>query len=121
MTKELTCICCPIGCSITVEMNGNEVVSVSGNNCPRGDAYVRKEVTAPVRTVTTTVAVSGGVGAAASVKTKGEIPKEKMMDCIRALRDVKVEAPVHIGDVILTNVAGSGIDVVATSNIAKAN
>ncbi|MCR5717012.1 MAG: DUF1667 domain-containing protein [Lachnospiraceae bacterium] len=119
MTRELTCICCPIGCSITVEMNGNEVAYVSGNNCPRGDAYVRKEVTAPQRTVTTTVAVDGGESAAASVKTQGEIPKEKIMECIKALRDLHVEAPVHIGDVILKNVADTGVDIVATSNIAK--
>lgn len=117
--RELTCIGCPLGCQVRAEIEDGKVVKVSGNTCPKGESYARKEVTAPVRTVTTTVKVTGGVIPVVSVKTIGEIPKEKIFDCIRALKNVTVEAPVHIGDVVLADAAGTGIDVAATKEAAK--
>lgn len=105
-----------MGCPVTVEMEGDEIVNVSGNTCPRGDAYARKEVTNPTRIVTSTVKVEGGLVEMISVKTKEDIPKDKIFDCVRALKGVTVKAPVHIGDVILADVAGTGVDVVATRN-----
>ena len=116
-TRNLTCINCPMGCALTIEMEGNEVVSISGNTCPRGDAYGRKEVTNPTRIVTSTVRVTGGAADMVSVKTKQDIPKEKIFDCVKALRDVEVQAPVHVGDVIVSDVAGTGVDIVATRNV----
>ena len=117
--KELTCICCPIGCSIRVEMEGKEVLSVSGNNCPRGDAYARKELTAPSRIVTNTVKVKGGDRPVVSVKTASDIPKEKIMDVIRDISKVELSAPVHIGDVVLEHVAGTDVNIVATAENEK--
>lgn len=117
--KNLTCINCPMGCSLTVEMNGDEVVSVSGNTCSRGDAYARKEVTNPTRIVTSTVKVTGGKSDMVSVKTKEDIPKGKIFECIKELQGVQVQAPVHIGDVIAADIADTGVDVVATKNIEK--
>ena len=114
--RELICIGCPMGCPVTVEMDGMEIVSVSGNTCPRGDAYARKEVTNPTRIVTSTVKVEGGLVEMISVKTKEDIPKDKIFDCMRALKGITVKAPVHIGDVILADAAGTGVDVVATRN-----
>ena len=99
-----------MGCSIAVEMDGNEVVSVTGNTCKRGDVYARKEVTNPTRIVTSTVRVIGG---------KEDIPKGKIFDCIKALKNVEVEAPVQIGDVIVPDAAGTGVDIVATKNVAS--
>ncbi len=115
--RNLTCIGCPMGCPLTVVMNGNEVVSVTGNTCKRGDIYARKEVTNPTRIVTSTVRVSGGSIDMVSVKTKEDIPKEKIFDCVKALKEIEVSAPVHIGDVVLENVAGTGVDIVATKNV----
>ena len=115
--RNLTCIGCPLGCSITVRLEGGSVISVEGNTCKRGDDYARKEVTNPTRIVTTTVRVSGGSEAMVSVKTKSDIPKDKIFDCVRALKNVKVEAPVHIGDVICKDIAGTGVDIVATKNV----
>jgi CxxC motif-containing protein len=114
--RELICIGCPMGCPLTVEMNGKEVVSVAGNTCPRGDAYARKEVTNPTRIVTSTVMVEGGTVDMVSVKTKEDIPKDKIFDCVKALKGIKVKAPIHIGDVIVSDVAGTGVDIVATKN-----
>ena len=117
--KELTCIGCPLGCALTVTMNDNEVISVNGNTCPRGDAYARKEVTNPTRIVTSTVRVEGGVSPMVNVKTASDIPKSKIFECAAALKDVVAIAPVKIGDVLLSDVAGTGVDIVAAKNIAK--
>lgn len=117
-TRELTCIGCPMGCTVTVTMENGKVTSVTGNTCPKGDAYARKEVTNPTRIVTSTVRVIGGIAPMVNVKTSSDIPKDKIFDCIEAIKDVTVAAPVKIGDVILTNVAGTGIDIVAARNIA---
>lgn len=114
--RNLICINCPMGCPLTVEMKEGQVVSVSGNTCKRGEIYARKEVTNPTRIVTTTVKVKGGETDRVSVKTKEDIPKEKIFDCIRALKGIEVTAPVHIGDVILKNAADTGVDIVATKN-----
>ncbi len=116
-TVNLICIGCPLGCPLTVEMEGNEVKSVSGNTCPRGDAYAKKELTNPTRIVTSTVRVAGGKLAMVSVKTQSDIPKDKIFDCVKALKDVEVTAPVKIGDVIVENVAGTGVNVIATKNV----
>ena len=95
--RELICIGCPMGCPLTVTLDGGAVVTVQGNTCPRGDAYARREVTAPTRIVTTTVRVTGGALPAVSCKTRSDIPKEKIFDVVRALKSVVVPAPVHIG------------------------
>lgn len=117
--KNLTCINCPMGCALTVRMDGDKVVNVSGNTCNRGDAYARKEMTNPTRIVTTTVKVEGGQADAVSVKTREDIPKEKIFECVRELKDVQVRAPIRIGDVIVANIANTDVDIVATKNVAK--
>ncbi len=115
--KNLTCIGCPLGCQLTVVLENGEVISVSGNTCKRGDDYARKEVISPTRIVTSTVKVSGGNASMVSVKTKADIPKNKIFDCVKALKEVMVQAPVAIGDVILEDVAGTGVDIVATKAV----
>lgn len=116
-TINLVCIGCPMGCPLTVEMENGAVVSVTGNTCPRGDAYARKEVTHPTRVVTSTVRVRGGTLPMVSCKTRVDIPKDKIFAVVRALKDVELDAPVAIGDVLLPDVAGTGVDVIATKNV----
>lgn len=115
--RELTCIGCPLGCAVTVTLEDGQVVSVTGNTCKRGEDYACKEVTHPTRIVTSTVRVDGGSAPMVSVKTKSDIPKSKIFDCVKALKGVTVAAPVHIGDVVAANVAGTGVDVVATKDV----
>lgn len=115
--RNLTCINCPMGCALTVEMNGDEVVNISGNTCKRGEVYAQKEVTNPTRIVTSTVRVRGGKADMVSVKTREDIPKGKIFECVKALKNVEVQAPIRIGDVIVSNIADTGIDVVAAKNI----
>ena len=116
--RNLTCIGCPMGCLMTVEMENGAVISVSGNTCKRGDDYARKEVTHPTRIVTSSVRVTGGTIPMVSVKTAYDIPKEKIMDIMACIEHVTVAAPVKIGDVIVTNAADTGVDMIATKNIA---
>ena len=119
--RELTCIQCPMGCALTVTIEDGKV-SVSGNSCPRGAAYGEKEVTHPTRIVTSSVPVDGGEIARVSVKTASDIPKEKIFDIMKEIRAVHVPAPVHIGDIILSNVAGTQVNVIATKDVtAKVN
>ena len=115
--RELICIGCPMGCPIVVKMEDGKVVSVTGNTCPRGEAYARKEVTDPTRIVTTTVRVADGKVPMINVKTEHDIPKDKIFDRIAALRGVTIKAPVHIGDIVLENVAGTGVNIVAAGNV----
>lgn len=119
-TREMTCICCPLGCSLTATKEPTGEITVTGNTCPRGEEYARTEWLDPRRVVTTTVRVTGGKAgeeAMVSVKTREPIPKDKIQDCIRVLASVTLKAPVHIGDVVLDNVVGTGVDVVATKDI----
>ena len=116
-TIELTCIGCPLGCPLLVSLEGNEVVDVKGNTCPKGESYAKKEVTNPTRIVTSTVRVSGGCCPMLNVKTASDIPKDKIFECVEALKDIIVPAPVKIGDVILKDVAGTGVDVIAARNV----
>lgn len=115
-TKNFICINCPLGCPLTVTLDGGKVVSVAGNTCKRGEAYAVKEVTAPARTVTSTVRVVGGERPVVAVRTKTDIPKDKIFDCMKVINAVEVPAPVRIGDVLIGNVCGTGVDVVATAN-----
>ena len=119
-TVNLTCIGCPLGCQIEVMMDENdEILLVTGNTCQRGDQYARKEVTAPTRIVTSSVRVYGSKNGERMVplKTASDIPKGKIMEVIRDLRGVSVPCPVRIGDVLFHDVAGTGVDMIATKNV----
>lgn len=117
-TIELTCIGCPLGCPLTVTLEANEVTDVTGNTCPKGAIYAKKEVTNPTRIVTSTVRVIGGTSCMVNVKTESDIPKSKIFACIDALKGVAVAAPVRIGDIVLADIAGTGVNVVAARNIS---
>lgn len=117
--RELVCIRCPMGCRITVTHQSDGSLQITGNTCNRGAEYAEKELTNPTRTVTSTVPVTNGKQRVVSVKTKEDIPKGRIMDCIKALKEVKLEAPVAIGDVALANAAGTGVDIIVTKNVER--
>ena len=110
--RSLTCIVCPMGCSLSARILENGTVEVTGNACARGAVYAEKECTHPERTVTTTVRCTDG--GLVSVKTAKPIPKEKVMECMAILSKTVAELPLALGDVILSDVCGS--PVVATEN-----
>ncbi|MDO5319104.1 MAG: DUF1667 domain-containing protein [bacterium] len=113
---KMICINCPKGCELDVERTGDEVV-VTGHACPRGEAYGKAELVNPTRMVTGLVRVAG-MRKPLPVKTKTAIPKAKINDVLFALAQTTVQLPVKIGDVIIPNAAETGVDVVATTNLA---
>ncbi len=118
MKKELTCIVCPNSCTLQLELDANNAVtSITGNTCPRGEAYGRQEMTNPVRTVTSSVRVINGELPLVSVRLTHPIPKAKMkaaMDCIKKLT---VTAPVAAGSIIQSRMLGYESDLIATKDV----
>lgn len=117
--KDLICIGCPIGCQLQVKLDSNEVIEVTGNTCKKGDDYAKKECTNPTRIVTSSVCVKDGEIGMVAVKTERDIPKDKIFDCIKALKGVVVNAPINIGDVIVENILDTGVNIIATRKVAK--
>lgn len=115
MKKQITCIVCPRGCSMTSEICGSEI-KVTGNSCPRGEKHAIGECTNPVRSLTSSVRVTNREDTMVSVKSADPVPKEKMQEIMGLIRKAQVEAPVSVGDVILSRVYGT--DIVATKEIA---
>ena len=113
---KMICINCPKGCELDVEKSDSGTVIVTGNACPRGEEYGRSELVNPTRMVTGLVRVAG-MRKPLPVKTRTAIPKGKIDDVLFALHQTTVQLPVKIGDVIIPNVAETGIDVVATANM----
>ena len=116
-TRELTCIGCPMGCQLTVTIKDEDNITVSGNTCKRGEIYGIKEVTNPTRIVTSSVEIDNAEIARVSVKTANDIPKGKIFDIMKEIRQIKVSAPVKIGDVVISNVADTGVDIVITKKV----
>ena len=113
---EITCINCPVGCRLTVELENGQVVSVTGNTCPRGVTYAKQECVDPLRMVTAVIHVEGSA-VPLSVKTKTPIPKKAISSCMQALANAKLTAPIKAGDVVVANVCGTGVDVIATKSV----
>jgi len=120
VTKVLTCIVCPVGCTISVKVRGAKVLGCEGNTCARGAAYAKDEVLHPKRTVTSSVLVLGGRWPLVSVRTSKPVPKGKIPAVMKAIRARSVKAPVKTGDVLIKNVARTGANIVATRNVGKA-
>lgn len=119
-SKSVTCIGCPLGCCVTVDFDANENIrKVSGNTCPKGDSYARKEVTSPTRMVTSVVRISNGEVPVVSVKTASDIPKNKIFACMEKLKEVRMKAPVNIGDVVVENICGTGVPVIVTKEVEE--
>lgn len=114
MKKVLTCIICPRGCTVEVNIDGDSI-SVKGNACPRGEKYAIAECTNPTRTVTSVVRLSNRTDTMVSVKTAEPIPKSHIFDVMEKIRGASVQAPVRIGDEIIGDIYGTKI--IATKNI----
>ncbi len=113
--SELTCIICPNGCRLKVD----DSLNVTGNKCPRGAIYGKQEVTNPTRTVTSTVRCDSKELKVCPVKTKEAVAKGKIFDVMKDINACSVKVPCRIGDVVKSNVGGSGVDLVVTRTILK--
>lgn len=116
MKYELTCINCPMGCHITAAYDGKEVTDIEGYTCRRGLEYAKTEIVAPVRTVTALVRVCGS-DAPVSVKTSRPVGKAKIGEVLAEIKKASAMPPIHIGDVILPDVCGTGADIIATQEV----
>ncbi|WP_297282042.1 DUF1667 domain-containing protein [uncultured Anaerococcus sp.] len=114
MKKQFTCINCPLGCQVVVTMDGEEITDISGNNCKRGENYVRDEIKDPKRMVCSTVKIADSKNYSVPVKTATAIPKGLIFDCMKEINNTEIKAPVHVGDVVIANILDTGVDIVAT-------
>ncbi len=106
-----------MGCGVTVDIAENgDIISIKGNTCKRGDAYARTEITNPVRSLATTVKVNGGIYNVVPCKSAGALPKDKIMECMVEINKAEATAPVKLGDVLVKDILGTGIDIVATNH-----
>ncbi|MFA6568635.1 MAG: DUF1667 domain-containing protein [Victivallales bacterium] len=117
MKKELTCISCPNGCSLEVDFESGKVVSIKGNECKKGVEYAKNEILQPVRIVTTTVKMSGASIPFLPVKTSKPVKKELCRKIVKKASEIKVKAPIKLGEVIVRNILSTGADLVATRSI----
>ena len=116
--KYITCITCPIGCRILINSVDNKQVYF-GNKCPKGIFFAKNELTAPVRSLTTTVRTAFPEAPVLPVRTSGDVPKEKIMGIIRELSKVTVTKKIGIGEIVSANILGTGCDIVATSDVLR--
>ncbi len=119
MLKKYTCIICPNGCEIEAEIENGEILAVKGATCPKGEAYVRQEVTAPQRNIATSILVKNGELPLASVRLTKAIPRERIFDAMQVIRTVAVEAPVQAGTVVVEKILGYDSDVIVTKSVER--
>lgn len=114
MEKNIICTVCPRGCHMKVTLNGGVVAQIEDYGCKRGKEYAAAEATHPVRILTTTVKIAGSPYNLLPVRSNAPVPKDLQMECMAAIKAVAVTAPVQAGDVVLANICGTGVDIVAT-------
>ena len=119
ITEEMICITCPLGCTLEVTHAGKEVLNVEGNSCPRGVHYAQAELTDPRRMVATTVKVQSGLHPLVPVYTAAPIPKPLIFELLAQLRQIEINAPVETKQVVLANVLGTGINVIASRDMPE--
>ena len=120
MKRTFTCIVCPNGCEIAAEYEGTQVLSVTGNLCPKGKTYVTQELVDPRRTIATSVRVLGGSLPLTSVRLTNAIPKDRIFDAMAEINRQTLTAPVHIGQVVVKNLLTLNTDVIVTKNVDPA-
>ena len=119
MKKEIICTVCPRGCHIQVEGEGDKIVSVEGYGCKRGLEYGSTEFAHPVRILTTTVKLAGVQNDLLPVRSSKPLPKEKLFECMEIIRATAVKAPVKRYDVVISDICGCGVDIVATKTVER--
>ena len=116
MIKNIVCVECPMGCDISVEIEGDKVLSICGNSCVRGQGYAIHEITNPRRVLTTTVKYIDGQ--MLPVKTDAPILKSEMKKVMSLANKMTISKPVEIGEIIYKNVS-ENINLIATKSMKK--
>lgn len=115
---KLVCINCPRGCHLNVEKVDEKII-VEGNSCPRGETYAINELTNPLRVITTTIDIESNKYSRLPVISSSALPKDKMMDVMKALKNVSVKAPINRGDIIVKDIIGLNVDIVSSKTIKE--
>lgn len=120
MSREETIICinCPVGCKVDLKVEGEQILEMNGNKCEKGREYVINEFKCPTRILPTTVRVEGGKLPLVPVKTAEPIPRDKLENAMRVLAKVKLKAPIELGEVVIENILGTGVNVVTTRDLS---
>ena len=116
--QEIICTVCPMGCCIHITGDDTSIQSITGNTCTRGEAYARSEFVCPVRTLTTTVHVENSAEPLLAVRTAAPIPKVKLMECMDVIRKTSFRAPISAHQVLISNIADTGVDLIASTDRA---
>lgn len=119
LQKEITCIVCPMGCSVVVTGERDDIRSISGNQCKRGEEYAKNEFSHPVRILTSTARIEGSEEPLVPLRSSKPIPRELLSTCIEEIKKLNLQAPVKRYDVLIRNILGTGADIVATRDAEK--
>ena len=119
MEKLIICTVCPQGCRITVTGEGENITSVTGFTCPRGEAYARQEFVCPLRILTGSVLAENATEPLLPVRSAGRIPRDRIPECMCELRKIRVKAPAKVHDVVVKNILGTGVDIVACAELME--
>ena len=119
--RHFTCVTCPIGCEIDVELRDSDVLSMSGNKCAKGKEFVLQELEEPMRILTTTIRIRGAKWTMLPVRTDEPIPKRLLFEVVKELANIELQAPVAMSDVIVADIAGTGANIVATRSLKREN
>ena len=117
--KHFTCVTCPVGCEVDVEVQDGSILSITGNKCDKVKEFVLQELKEPMRVLTTTVRIKGAKWAMLPVRTDKSIPKRLFLQAIEELASIDLQAPVHMSEVIIRDIAGSGANIVATRTMKR--
>ena len=112
MNRKFTCIVCPNGCEIEVEYEGKDVKNIEGEGCRKGREYVVQELTDPRRNIASSVILLN-----VSVRLTNPIPKDKIFDVMDIIKNIKLKAPVEVGDIVVKNIMGYDSDLIVTKQV----
>ena len=119
-TSHDLCIGCPLGCRLEVDEDpAGDIVEIRGFACRKGKIFAENEHTDPRRMITGTVAINGGLWARLPVHATEQLPKDRMWDAINELRNIEVDAPIKLGDVIIDGILNTDVDIVASRDIPR--
>jgi len=117
--RHFVCVTCPVGCNIEAKVRGTELLTLVGNRCARGVDFVKEELTAPRRMLTTTVRVRGAALPLVPVRSEAPVPKGRLLEIAAHLRDVVLDAPVAEHQVVCADVLGTGVDIIASRALER--
>jgi CxxC motif-containing protein len=117
--KHFVCVVCPVGCEIDVVHDGGKIISMEGNKCEKSEEFVTQELIEPMRILTTTVCIERSRWPVIPVRTDRAVPKRLFSRIMRQLRRIELQAPVNMLDVVVSDVLGTGANIIATRSMPR--